>query len=64
VGIGAGQHTDGQILVLHDILGITKEFKPRFLRRYADLHTTITEAVSHYVDDVKAKDFPNAQEAY
>lgn len=64
VGIGAGQHTDGQILVLHDVLGITKEFKPRFLRRYADLHTAITEAVSHYVDDVKAKDFPNEQEAY
>ncbi|MFN8353923.1 MAG: 3-methyl-2-oxobutanoate hydroxymethyltransferase [Spirosomataceae bacterium] len=64
IGIGASQFTDGQILVLHDVLGITKEFKPRFLRRYADLATGITEAISHYVDDVKAKDFPNQQESY
>lgn len=64
IGIGAGPNTDGQILVLHDVLGITKEFKPRFLRRYADLATDITEALSRYVDDVKARDFPNQQESY
>lgn len=64
IGIGAGPNADGQILVLHDLLGITKEFKPRFLRRYADLHTIMTEAIAHYVDDVKAKDFPNEKEAY
>ena len=64
IGIGAGPHVDGQILVLHDVLGITQEFKPRFLRRYADLHGAITEAVSHYVDDVKARDFPNEKEGY
>lgn len=64
IGIGAGSHTDGQILVLHDVLGITKEFKPRFLRRYADLATGIVDAISHYVDDVKTKNFPNEQESY
>ncbi|MCY7350734.1 MAG: 3-methyl-2-oxobutanoate hydroxymethyltransferase [Cytophagaceae bacterium] len=64
IGIGAGPHVDGQILVLHDVLGITQEFKPRFLRRYADLHGVITEAVSHYVDDVKAHNFPNEKEGY
>ena len=64
VGIGAGPHADGQILVLHDMLGINKEFKPRFLRRYADLHAIMTEAVSHYVKDVKGSEFPNEKESY
>jgi 3-methyl-2-oxobutanoate hydroxymethyltransferase len=64
IGIGAGPDADGQILVIHDLLGITNEFKPRFLRRYADLHTIMTEAIGHYVDDVKANDFPNENEAY
>ena len=64
IGIGAGPHTDGQVLVMQDMLGITKEFKPRFLRRYADLDTTITDAVSHYIEDVKSKDFPNDKESY
>jgi 3-methyl-2-oxobutanoate hydroxymethyltransferase len=64
IGIGAGPHADGQILVLHDLLGITKEFKPRFLRRYADLHSIMTDAVQNYVKDVKANDFPNEKESY
>jgi 3-methyl-2-oxobutanoate hydroxymethyltransferase len=64
IGIGAGQHVDGQVLVIHDMLGINKEFKPRFLRRYADLHTIITEAVQQYVTDVKNRDFPNEKEGY
>ncbi|MFY7787656.1 MAG: 3-methyl-2-oxobutanoate hydroxymethyltransferase, partial [Thermoflexibacteraceae bacterium] len=64
IGIGAGQHVDGQVLVIHDMLGINKEFKPRFLRRYADLHTIITEAVQQYVTDVKSRDFPNEKEGY
>ncbi|GHA71461.1 3-methyl-2-oxobutanoate hydroxymethyltransferase [Pontibacter akesuensis] len=64
IGIGAGPDVDGQVLVVHDMLGINKEFKPRFLRRYADLHTIMTEAVQHYVQDVKSKDFPNEKEAY
>lgn len=64
IGIGAGPHVDGQVLVTHDLLGITNQFKPRFLRKYADLHTVITEAVSSYVEDVKRRDFPNESEAY
>lgn len=64
IGIGAGGGTDGQVLVLHDMLGINKEFSPRFLRRYADLHTIMTEAVGHYIDDVKSLDFPNEKEQY
>jgi 3-methyl-2-oxobutanoate hydroxymethyltransferase len=64
IGIGAGPHADGQILVLHDMLGINKEFKPRFLRRYADLHTTMTDAVTNYVKDVKDNTFPSQKEAY
>ncbi|MBT1702045.1 3-methyl-2-oxobutanoate hydroxymethyltransferase [Chryseosolibacter indicus] len=64
IGIGAGHDTDGQVLVMQDMLGITKEFQPRFLRRYADLHATITSAVSKYVADVKAVDFPNDEEKY
>src|SRR6478735_2152152 len=59
IGIGAGPHVDGQVLVAHDMLGINKEFKPRFLRRYADLHTIMTDAVSNYIKDVKSKDFPS-----
>jgi 3-methyl-2-oxobutanoate hydroxymethyltransferase len=64
IGIGAGPDTDGQVLVMQDMLGITKEFKPRFLRRYADLHATVTDAVKRYVSDIKAKDFPNQEEKY
>jgi 3-methyl-2-oxobutanoate hydroxymethyltransferase len=64
IGIGAGGATDGQVLVAHDMLGITQAFSPRFLRRYADLGTTISEAVGHYVDDVKSRDFPNEKEQY
>lgn len=64
IGIGAGPDTDGQVLVMQDMLGITKEFKPRFLRRYADLSTTVTDAVARYVNDVKARDFPNESEKY
>lgn len=64
IGIGAGPDVDGQVLVVHDMLGITQEFKPRFLRRYADLHKTITEAVSHYIEDVKSLDFPKETESY
>lgn len=64
IGIGAGPDTDGQVLVMQDMLGITKEFKPRFLRRYADLDAEVTRAVRHYVSDVKAKEFPNEDEKY
>jgi 3-methyl-2-oxobutanoate hydroxymethyltransferase len=64
VGIGAGPDVDGQVLVVHDMLGITQDFKPRFLRQYADLNKTITEAVGHYIDDVKKRDFPNKEESY
>ncbi|WP_114784294.1 3-methyl-2-oxobutanoate hydroxymethyltransferase [Botryobacter ruber] len=64
IGIGAGPHVDGQVLVVHDMLGINKEFKPRFLRRYADLHGIMTEAVTNYIADVKSQDFPNEKEAY
>ena len=64
IGIGAGPDVDGQVLVMQDMLGITQEFKPRFLRRYADLNGIITGAVEKYVDDVKAKSFPNEEEKY
>lgn len=64
IGIGAGPDTDGQVLVMQDMLGINKEFKPRFLRRYADIHSIITGAVGQYVTDVKAKSFPNEDEKY
>ena len=64
IGIGAGNGVDGQVLVLHDMLGITKEFKPRFLRRYLNLFDDIKKAVSQYVTDVKKKDFPNDNEQY
>ncbi len=64
IGIGAGQHTDGQVLVVHDMLGITKDFHPRFLRRYLDLSTEINDAVQRYIDDVRTGDFPNENEQY
>ncbi len=64
IGIGAGKHADGQVLVTHDMLGITKDFKPRFLRRYLDLFETIGLATKQYVSDVKKKEFPNDSEQY
>ena len=64
IGIGAGAACDGQVLVVHDMLGINKGFSPRFLRRYADLHTIMSEAISHYVEDVKSCEFPNEKEQY
>lgn len=64
IGIGAGSGCDGQVLVVHDMLGINKGFKPKFLRQYADLHTAMTEAIGHYVEDVRSGDFPNEQEQY
>ncbi|MDX1418764.1 MAG: 3-methyl-2-oxobutanoate hydroxymethyltransferase [Rubricoccaceae bacterium] len=64
IGIGAGPATSGQVLVTHDFLGLTKEFNPRFVRRYADLADTITEAVRRYVEDVRLGDFPNEAESY
>ncbi|MBD5183047.1 MAG: 3-methyl-2-oxobutanoate hydroxymethyltransferase [Bacteroidales bacterium] len=64
IGIGAGGGVDGQVLVMHDMLGINKGFSPKFLRRYADLSTVINSAVSHYIDDVKEGDFPNESEQY
>ncbi len=64
IGIGAGSEVDGQVLVLHDLLGITTEFKPRFLRHYAKLDGIITEAIGKYVEDVKSVDFPNEDESY
>ncbi|MEX2231783.1 MAG: 3-methyl-2-oxobutanoate hydroxymethyltransferase [Cyclobacteriaceae bacterium] len=64
IGIGAGPDTDGQVLVMQDMLGINKEFKPRFLRRYADLDTIVKGAVKNYVADVKSKSFPNEDEKY
>ncbi|MGB0979402.1 MAG: 3-methyl-2-oxobutanoate hydroxymethyltransferase [Croceimicrobium sp.] len=64
IGIGAGAGVDGQVLVLHDMLGMTHEFNPRFLRRYLDLYTEINSAVQSYVHDVKTQDFPNEKEQY
>ncbi|SHI52759.1 3-methyl-2-oxobutanoate hydroxymethyltransferase [Algibacter luteus] len=64
IGIGAGPHVDGQVLVLHDMLGMTHEFNPRFLRRYLHLYEEMTKAISQYVDDVKTQDFPNESEQY
>ncbi|PHX92000.1 MAG: 3-methyl-2-oxobutanoate hydroxymethyltransferase [Flavobacteriales bacterium] len=64
IGIGAGAGVDGQVLVVHDMLGITNEFSPRFLRRYADLFETIQGAVQNYIADVKASNFPNKKEQY
>ena len=64
IGIGAGNGVDGQVLVLHDMLGLTTEFSPRFLRRYMNLYEQMTEAVQHYIKDVKSSDFPNKEEQY
>jgi 3-methyl-2-oxobutanoate hydroxymethyltransferase len=64
IGIGAGRYVDGQVLVMHDMLGINKEFKPRFLRRYLNLYEEIYKASQQYIHDVKAKDFPNENEQY
>ncbi|RAV29121.1 3-methyl-2-oxobutanoate hydroxymethyltransferase [Sinomicrobium soli] len=64
IGIGAGNGVDGQVLVLHDLLGMTYEFSPRFLRRYMNLYEDMTNAISQYVDDVKNSDFPNDDEQY
>lgn len=64
IGIGAGVFCNGQVLVMHDMLGINTEFKPRFLRQYLNLHEQITGAVQQYINDVKRKDFPNAEEQY
>lgn len=64
IGIGGGPYADGQVLVTHDLLGITKDFKPRFLRRYLDLFDTIKDAVGQYIEDVKSLDFPNEKEQY
>jgi len=64
IGIGAGRHVDGQVLVIHDMLGITQEFKPRFLRTYSDLNQQITKAVTNYIDDVKNRNFPSEKEEY
>lgn len=64
IGIGAGNNADGQVLVTHDLLGITKEFKPRFLRRYLELYDAIKDATQEYIKDVKSKDFPSKKEQY
>lgn len=64
IGIGAGGDVDGQVLVIQDMLGMNNGFRPRFLRRYADLYTVMTDAISHYVSDVKNCDFPNEKEQY
>ena len=64
IGIGAGRYCDGQVLVMHDMLGINTEFKPRFLRTYLNLHDQVTNAVHQYIKDIKSKDFPNESEQY
>ncbi|MDZ4793819.1 MAG: 3-methyl-2-oxobutanoate hydroxymethyltransferase [Bacteroidota bacterium] len=64
IGIGAGADCDGQVLVMHDMLGINTEFKPRFLRQYSNIHEQATTAVQQYIKDVKAKNFPNSTEQY
>jgi 3-methyl-2-oxobutanoate hydroxymethyltransferase len=64
IGIGAGADVDGQVLVLHDMIGMTHEFNPRFLRRYMNLYETMTTSIGQYVNDVKSSDFPNAEEQY
>ncbi|MBS1918196.1 MAG: 3-methyl-2-oxobutanoate hydroxymethyltransferase [Bacteroidetes bacterium] len=64
IGIGAGKYCDGQVLVMHDMLGINTEFKPRFLRQYLNLNESITNAVHQYIKDVKSTDFPNENEQY
>jgi 3-methyl-2-oxobutanoate hydroxymethyltransferase len=64
IGIGAGAGVDGQVLVLHDMVGMTHEFSPRFLRRYMNLFEDMTKAISQYAADVKSRDFPNVNEQY
>ncbi len=64
IGIGAGVHADGQVLVIHDLLGMTHEFNPRFLRRYMNLYEDMGKAIGQYVSDVKSKDFPSPGEQY
>lgn len=64
IGIGAGPHCDGQVLVLHDLIGLTEGFKPRFLRQYLNLYEEISGAVKSYIGDVKSEDFPNEKEQY
>jgi 3-methyl-2-oxobutanoate hydroxymethyltransferase len=64
IGIGAGNGVDGQVLVMQDVLGMSNEFHPKFLRKYANLHETITQAVANYIQDVKSLDFPNEKEQY
>ena len=64
IGIGAGGHVDGQVLVVHDMLGMTHEFDPRFLRRYLNLYDEMSNAISQYVEDVKSQDFPSDEESY
>jgi 3-methyl-2-oxobutanoate hydroxymethyltransferase len=64
IGIGAGNSVDGQVLVIHDMLGINQEFHPRFLRRYMNLYVDMKSAVQKYISDVKSKDFPNQKEQY
>jgi 3-methyl-2-oxobutanoate hydroxymethyltransferase len=64
IGIGAGHYCDGQVLVIHDMLGLNKDFSPRFLRRYEDLHSKMTDAVTHYIKDVKSGNFPSEDEQY
>ncbi|MFI5149971.1 MAG: 3-methyl-2-oxobutanoate hydroxymethyltransferase [Bacteroidia bacterium] len=64
IGIGAGGGVDGQVLVMHDMMGLSTEFSPRFLRRYANLHETMTNGVKNYISDIKSRDFPNANEQY
>lgn len=64
IGIGAGGGVDGQVLVTHDMIGMTHEFSPRFLRRYLDLYAEMTQAFTNYIEDVKSRDFPNSEEQY
>jgi len=64
IGIGAGGGVDGQVLVLHDMVGLNQDFSPRFLRRYANIQGIMNEAIGHYVEDVKSGDFPNEKEQY
>jgi 3-methyl-2-oxobutanoate hydroxymethyltransferase len=64
IGIGAGVHCDGQVLVTHDALGLTTDFNPRFVRHYAELADTISDAVQNYIDDVRARRFPSDEESY
>jgi 3-methyl-2-oxobutanoate hydroxymethyltransferase len=64
IGIGAGQHCDGQVLVIHDMLGLNKGFKPRFLRQYANMYEDMNKAIQNYVSDVKGGSFPNEKEQY